>query len=1164
MMLKHIYLYELKYWVKKPVLYVYMVVFLGLAFIAIAGTGGLFDPPSSAKATRLINSPFEINYLLQYFNKLLLFLLPAIVGATVYKDFKNHIHSVLYSFPIKKKEYVLGKFLSSMTLVCIIALAVTVIMMLTEHLPGLDQNKRGDFSFMAYLQTFLMYTIPNLFLYGTIVFSIVVHFRNIYAGFVVVLILFFVQNITQNLFQGTAIALLDPFGQNAVIYETRYWTLEDKNIKIIPLLGVVLYNRLVWFVFTILIGSYVYRKFALTEHPSSTWFKKKAEARKPKNNVDGAIDLQLPKIGYKFSVQQQFKNSWSISWFNFKSIIKSKMFYIIIAFGILAVLFAIAKVTNNSEMTILPVTHMVLAIPAFFFTTIIMLLTFIYSGMLVHKDKSCNMNQLVDATPVSNFTLLLSKITAILKMQLVLLLIMMSVGISIQLYNSYYNIEIELYILDLFVIKFSGLVIWAFASIFIHTLIRNTYLGIFILLIGWFGISGLQQVGVDSFLLLFNFSEPMQYSDINRYGHRLTPYFLVRAYWFLFVILLIIVSYLLWSRGVYQSIGKRLSVLKTRFTMQIRILGVLIITGFIILGFIIHKEENKELELSKKEQDIVFNQFEKSFSKYAEIKIQPKVTAINLNIEIYPKINKLLVKGNYILINKSSKIIDTILVKTGFDETTTFTFDKASEVIDQDTYVKFSVIKLTNGLRPNDSIQLDFMLTSKPNTLFKNNSKVLDNGTMFKNNIFPRIGYFLNTNKKHPSDSTSRSKHFYSQDSDVVSLRTVISTSEDQIAIAPGYLKQKWKERKRNYFEYQTEHKIKNSLSFSSGDFEIDKENYKNVALEIFYHKDHKYNLLKMKEGLKAALDYNTKKFGAYQFTEARIIEFPITEGTYASVMANSIPTSEMRFIANNSEEKIDISFYTIAHELTHQWWANQLVPADALGAIMLSESITEYISLHIFGAHYGKEKKLDFLKMQHHRYIKGRTREAVTEPPLFLVNEGQQYLAYGKGTIAFNTMDHFLGTKKMDAVLKDFFIRYKNKKAPYPTSDELVERLRKATPDSLKYMVHDLFERVTFYDNKIENVKILSNKKGAYEIEVDFTVLKYRNKAEGALLGLNDYIEIGFYNEDDELLSVEVFKIVKNSNKIRFQINGKPSKVIIDPNYLLIEKNSDDNSFVF
>ena len=46
-----------------------------------------------------------------------------------------------------------------------------------------------------------------------------------------------------------------------------------------------------------------------------------------------------------------------------------------------------------------------------------------------------------------------------------------------------------------------------------HTLIRNTYIGIFALILVWLGISGLKEIGISTRLVLFNFSEPLQYSE---------------------------------------------------------------------------------------------------------------------------------------------------------------------------------------------------------------------------------------------------------------------------------------------------------------------------------------------------------------------------------------------------------------------------------------------------------------------------------------------------------------------------------------------------------------------------------------------------------------------------------------------------------------------------
>ena len=87
-------------------------------------------------------------------------------------------------------------------MVFIIAICVGFTMLFAEHLPGLNEDKIGAFNISGYLQAIFYYSLPNLLFYGAIVFSVVVYFRNIYAGFIVVLILFFLQNITENVFSG--------------------------------------------------------------------------------------------------------------------------------------------------------------------------------------------------------------------------------------------------------------------------------------------------------------------------------------------------------------------------------------------------------------------------------------------------------------------------------------------------------------------------------------------------------------------------------------------------------------------------------------------------------------------------------------------------------------------------------------------------------------------------------------------------------------------------------------------------------------------------------------------------------------------------------------------------------------------------------------------------
>ena len=114
--------------------------------------------------------------------------------------------------------------------------------------------------------------------------------------------------------------------------------------------------------------------------------------------------------------------------------------------------------------------------------------------------------------------------------------------------------------------------------------------------------------------------------------------------------------------------------------------------------------------------------------------------------------------------------------------------------------------------------------------IFHKNSPVLTNGTFLNNfKLFPSLGFAgggLEDNavrKKYglpafesdplPSDTTALGNHKISIDSDWVDFEATVSTSEDQIAITPGYLQKEWVEDGRRYFHYKMASKMLNIYS---------------------------------------------------------------------------------------------------------------------------------------------------------------------------------------------------------------------------------------------------------------------------------------------------------------------------------------------------------------
>jgi len=69
--------------------------------------------------------------------------------------------------------------------------------------------------------------------------------------------------------------------------------------------------------------------------------------------------------------------------------------------------------------------------------------------------------------------------------------------------------------------------------------------------------------------------------------------------------------------------------------------------------------------------------------------------------------------------------------------------------------------------------------------------------------------------------------------------------------------------------------------------------------------------------------------------------------------------------------------------------------------------------------------------------------------------------VAYQKGSLALFELSERIGEERLNHALGHFADEYRFKGPPYPTSLDMIRHIRAATPDSLQYLVTDLFEKV-------------------------------------------------------------------------------------------------------
>ena len=450
-------------------------------------------------------------------------------------------------------------------------------------------------------------------------------------------------------------------------------------------------------------------------------------------------------------------------------------------------------------------------------------------------------------------------------------------------------------------------------------------------------------------------------------------------------------------------------------------------------GYIYYVNNILNIRKSAKEREIETVEWEKKYKRF-ESYSQPRIVSVNVNVDLFPKSRNVSASGQYVMVNKTKDIIDSIFLNHNRG-ISTFEFSKENSLVLEDTIYHFDIYKLKEPLIPGDSLNLNFTVKNQPNTFLRNNSPVLYNWTFVNNlTLFPSLGYSgvelrddktrekyglpPNKLKPHPSDSTALGNTYISNDSDWIDFEAVVSTSKDQIAIAPGYLQKEWIEDDRRYFHYKMDSKILTCYAFNSADYQVARDKWEDVNLEIYYHKGHEYNLDRMMKGMKAALQYCSENFSPYQHKQARIIEFPRTSGTFAQSFPNTIPFSEtFGFIADvddSDEGGNDFAFVVTAHEIAHQWWAHQVIGADVLGATMLSESLSEYVALKVIEKVNGKNKMRKFLKRSLDRYLTDRTFETKRENAL-MYNDGQGYIHYQKGSLIFYALSDYIGEKVLN-----------------------------------------------------------------------------------------------------------------------------------------------------
>jgi hypothetical protein len=173
----------------------------------------------------------------------------------------------------------------------------------------------------------------------------------------------------------------------------------------------------------------------------------------------------------------------------------------------------------------------------------------------------------------------------------------------------------------------------------------------------------------------------------------------------------------------------------------------------------------------------------------------------------------------------------------------------------------------------------------------------------------------------------------------------------------------------------------------------------------------------------------------------------------------------------------------------------------------------------------------------------------------------------YRKGAIALLTLRDFLGEEAVNAALRRYLEKYRNAGPPFPTALDQYAELRAATPDSLQYLLKDLFETITMWDVKTERASAKPTGAGAYQVTLDVVAKKTRADSVGtaAEVPMNDLVEIGIFAPDGKKgigapLYLQRHRIHSGKQTITITVPREPVRAGIDPYNKLIDRERGDN----
>lgn len=1024
--------FELRRLVRHPA-FAASVVLLGGSALTLVATG--FGP-----RTVLLTAPYLQTQSLGMVTLVAIFVLTFFVAHAALGDSESKMQELLFATPLTRGAWFAGR-ASAVVLAGFTTMVVAaIVLVVAPFIVPVDPARVGPVAFGGVLWALLIIVLPNLILIGAILFTAAalsgsstvtaVAGIGIWALFWVTALL-----VDSPLLAGTAppsaealarAALLDPFGLSAFFEQTRYWTPDERNTRLMHLSGRLLMNRVLWLTVAATMLVVAARRMGLRRRIARPTVR-------PTRHEGAPSVLRHPTRA--ITALGAWATWHRLTRHELRTALRSWAFVVLVLLWMM-----VAGVEIVSEVTageygsrLLPTTAVVvdrLLQPLGMLGMIVLLY---FAGDIVWRDRASGMHALTDATSAPALARLGSQLTALLLLPVVFLATGLGVGLGIQV--AFGHVEWRPMVL-LGTAWHAGLPLLLFGvGVFaLQVIIPNRWVammaGIVLALAG----SG-ELPGVHHPMLRFAAFPLAGYSDFDGFGTSSRSFLAFAAWWTSVAMLLLAAAWALRHQGHDLSLRHRLRGSATALGRSGFAFGMVAIVCATVSGVHLASALARTTRFADRAAVLAWRASHEQRYRHFHGRAQPAATALTLQVVLTPGEARAVIHGRLTLVHPGTAPVDTILLNLPRDVRDVSVSVSGHHAVTVDTVHHVALVVLSRAMQSGDSLQLDFAHTIDRGGVHATAPPrdITSNGTVVMHaQLVPAVGYRPQQEIADPRERaqaglttmptpwpTADQAGDVASDPGWLTMDVTIGTDPDQVALAVGDLAATWDSAGRRWFRYTTPQPVTPMTAVISARYARHVARAHGTAVEVWHLAEHAVNVEQIGEAALASIGTIAARLGPMPDSVLRIVELPRWAGFGAFALRGMVLFPEHRgFLLDARSGGVDLMLRRVAHEVAHQWWGHAVAPPQAEGSLVLVESLAKDAEQVVVRAVHGESGVSAILTYDEDRYLVGRANAGADEPALERLTD-EPWLYYGKGSVMMHALRAELGDTAVDAALR-------------------------------------------------------------------------------------------------------------------------------------------------